>query len=101
SIFNIHWDFVSNGCACMAGVSRTTNEPQIRMADPLWTEWPKVSTATYGTTTATTDLRVRQTYNITSATSQPIRDRSFWKFYAGTFTPATATAGYSFVTALY
>lgn len=101
SIFNIHWDFVSNGCACMAGVSRTTNEPQIRMADPLWTDWPKVSTATYGTTTATTDLRVRQTYNITSATSQPIRDRSFWKFYAGAFTPATATAGYSFVTALY
>jgi len=101
SIFSIHWDFVANGCACMAGVSRTLNEPMIRMADPLWTEWPKVSTAVYGTTTATTDLRVRQTYNITSATSQPIRDRSFWKFYAGTFTAATATAGYTFVPTLY
>jgi len=101
SIFSIHWDYVANGCACMAGVSRTMNEPQIRMADPLWTEWPQVSTAVYGTATATTDLRVRQTYNITSATNQPIRDRSFWKFYAGTFTAATATAGYTFVPTLY
>jgi len=96
TIFNIHWDNISNGCACMAGVSRTTNEPMIRMADPLWTNWPTVATATYGAITATVDRRVKQTYNITSATSQPIRDRSFWKFYAGTFTAATATAGYNF-----
>ncbi|MDB5012185.1 MAG: RagB/SusD domain protein, partial [Daejeonella sp.] len=88
SIFTIHWDFTANGCACMAGISRTDNEPYIRMADPLWTNWPKVATATYGTATSTVDIRVKQTYNITSATNQPIRDRSFWKFYAGTFTPA-------------
>lgn len=96
TIFSIHWDNISNGCACMAGVTRTTNEPLIRMADPLWATWPTVATATYGTTVATVDRRVKQTYNITSATSQPIRDRSFWKFYAGTFTAPTATAGYNF-----
>jgi tetratricopeptide (TPR) repeat protein len=96
SIFTIHWDVIANGCPCMGGVSRTTNEPIIRMADPLWANWPKVSTATYGTTVATTDLRVKQTYNITSATNQPIRDRSFWKFYAGTYIAPTATAGYNF-----
>ncbi|RZM27611.1 MAG: RagB/SusD family nutrient uptake outer membrane protein [Pedobacter sp.] len=96
SIFSIHWEFAANGCACMAGVSRTQNEPLIRMADPLWTTWPTVATATYGTTVATVDRRVKQTYNITSSTSQPIRDRSFWKFYAGTFTAPTATAGYNF-----
>lgn len=100
TIFNIHWDNISNGCACMAGVSRTTNEPMIRMADPLWTNWPTVATQTYidgaRTTIATVDVRVKQTYNITSATNQPIRDRSFWKFYAGTFTAATAIAPYNF-----
>ena len=96
SIFSIHWEDAVNDCACMSGVSRTVNEPLIRMADPLWTTWPTVSTQVYGSTTATTDLRVKQTYNITSATNQPIRDRSFWKFYAGTVTPATATAGYNF-----
>jgi tetratricopeptide (TPR) repeat protein len=96
SIFNIHWENSANGCACMAGVSRTTNEPTIRMADPLWATWPTVATAVYGTTTATVDKRVKQTYNITSATNQPIRDRSFWKFYAGTYTAPTATAGYNF-----
>ncbi len=101
SIFSIHWEFVANGCACMSGVSRTTNENLIRMATPLWTSWPTVSTAQYGAVTATTDLRVRQTYNITSATNQPIRDRSFWKFYSGTYTPPTATAGYNFVTSVY
>lgn len=101
SIFYIHWDVVANGCPCMAGVSRTSNEPYIRMADPLWTNWPTVSTAVYGTVTATTDLRVKQTYNITSATNQPIRDRSFWKFYQGTYTAPTATAGYNFVTSVY
>lgn len=100
TIFNIHWDNISNGCACMAGASRTTNEPTIRMADPLWTEWPLVATATYidgtRTTVGTVDLRVKQTYNTTSSTNQPIRDRSFWKFYAGTFTAATAKAPYNF-----
>jgi tetratricopeptide (TPR) repeat protein len=100
SIFSIHWENISNGCACMAGVSRTTNEPTIRMADPLWTNWPTVATATYidGTRTVvgTVDLRVKQTYNTTSATNQPIRDRSFWKFYAGTFTAATAIAPYNY-----
>jgi predicted small secreted protein len=101
SIFNIHWDYISNGCACLAGVSRTTNEPLIRMADPLWATWPTLSTAAYGTTTATTDLRVKQTYNITSATNQQIRDRGFWKFYQGTYIAPTATAGYNFTTAVY
>lgn len=100
TIFNIHWDNISNGCACMAGTSRTTNEPTIRMADPLWTAWPLVATATYidgtKTTVGTVDLRVKQTYNTTSATNQPIRDRSFWKFYAGSFTAATAKAPYNF-----
>lgn len=101
SIFSIHWDVTNNGCACMSGVSRTTNEPLIRMADALWTNWPKAATAVYGTITATVDVRVKQTYNITSATNQPIRDRGFWKFYAGTFVPATATAGYNFTPLVY
>ncbi|MES2454217.1 MAG: RagB/SusD family nutrient uptake outer membrane protein [Bacteroidota bacterium] len=100
TIFNIHWENIANGCACMAGISRTTNEPVIRMADPLWTNWPLVATASYVngsvTTTSTVDIRVKQTYNISSATNQPIRDRSFWKFYAGAFTAATATAPYNF-----
>jgi tetratricopeptide (TPR) repeat protein len=100
TIFNIHWENSSNGCACMAGISRTTNEPTIRMADPLWTTWPQVATATYvngsTVTVSTIDLRVKQTYNISSSTNQPIRDRSFWKFYAGNFTAATATAPYNF-----
>ncbi|RYE10934.1 MAG: RagB/SusD family nutrient uptake outer membrane protein, partial [Sphingobacteriales bacterium] len=100
TIFNIHWENIANGCACMAGVSRTTNEPTIRMADPLWTNWPNVATASYvdGTkiTVGTVDLRVKQTYNTTSATNQPIRDRSFWKFYSGIFTAATAKAPYNF-----
>ncbi|WP_345952568.1 RagB/SusD family nutrient uptake outer membrane protein [Mucilaginibacter sp. PAMB04168] len=101
SIFNIHWDYTDNGCACMGGVSRTSNEPIIRMADPLWTNWPKAATAKYGNTTATIDLRVKQTYNILSATSQPIRDRSFWKFYPGTYIAPTATAGYNFTSTNY
>lgn len=101
SIFSIHWDYVANGCACMSGVSRTNNENTIRMATQLWTTWPTVSTAVYGTTTATTDIRVKQTYNITSATSQPIRDRSFWKFYAGAYVAPTATAGYNFIPTVY
>src|SRR5690606_32601018 len=101
SIFSIHWNYVSNGCACMSGVSRTTNENTIRMGTELWTSWPSVSTAVYGTTVATTDLRVKQTYNITSSTNQPIRDRSFWKFYAGSYVAPTATAGYNFTPAVY
>jgi hypothetical protein len=101
SIFYIHWDAVANGCPCMAGISKTTNEPLIRMADPLWTNWPKVAVATYGTTTATVDLRVKQTYNTASATNVQQRDRSFWKFYGGTVTPATATAGYTFTSTGY
>ncbi len=96
SIFNIHWNYVANGCACMSGVSRTTNENTIRMGTELWTTWPTVSTQQYGSNTATTDLRVKQTYNISSATNQPIRDRSFWKFYPGTYVAPTATAGYNF-----
>ncbi|ADY52060.1 RagB/SusD domain protein [Pseudopedobacter saltans DSM 12145] len=96
SIFSIHWNYIANGCACMSGVSRTTNENTIRMGTELWTTWPTVSTAVYGSTTATTDLRVKQTYNMTNATNQPIRDRSFWKFYAGTYVAPTATAGYNF-----
>jgi hypothetical protein len=101
TIFTIHWDVLANGCACMSGVTRTTNEPLIRMADPLWTEWPKVSTAKFGTATATTDLRVKQTYNTSSSTNQPIRDRSFWKFYAGTYIAPTANAGYNFTSTNY
>ncbi len=101
SIFSIHWDFLANGCACMSGTSRTDNEPYIRMADPLWTDWPKKSTQLYGTTTATNDLRVKQTYNMTSATNQPIRDRSVWKFYAGNYTAPTTSAGYNFTAAVY
>ncbi|RZK41130.1 MAG: RagB/SusD family nutrient uptake outer membrane protein [Pedobacter sp.] len=101
SIFYIHWDFLANGCACMAGTSRTDNEPYIRMATQLWTEWPTKSTQLYGTTTATTDLRVKQTYNITSATNQPIRDRSVWKLYAGAYVAPTATAGYNFTPTIY
>lgn len=101
SIFNIHWNYVANGCACMSGVSRTTNENTIRMGTELWTSWPTVSTANYGTAIATTDLRVKQTYNITSATNQPIRDRSFWKFYAGSYVAPTGTAGYNFTPAVY
>jgi tetratricopeptide (TPR) repeat protein len=92
SIFNIHWDGVANGCPCMGGVSRTTNEPIIRMADPLWTNWPRVNVATYGTTTSTIDLRVKQTYNYSSATNQQIRDRAFWKFYPGTTVAAVNPA---------
>jgi len=88
AIFTIHWDVIANGCPCMGGVSRTTNEPIIRMADPLWANWPRVATATYGSTTSTVDIRVKQTYNVASATNQNIRDRSFWKFYAGTYVPA-------------
>jgi len=101
SIFNIHWNFVANGCACMSGVSRTNNESTIRMGTELWTTWPTVSTAVYGTNTATTDLRVKQSYNITSATNQPIRDRSFWKFYPGTYIAPTTTAGYNFTMLVY
>src|SRR5690606_11690498 len=73
-----------------------TNENTIRMGTELWTNWPTVSTAVYGSVTATTDLRVKQTYNMTNATNQPIRDRSFWKFYPGTYVAPTATAGYNF-----
>lgn len=101
TIFYINWDFLANGCACMAGTSRTDNEPFIRMADPLWTDWPKKSVQLYGTVTATTDLRVKQTYNITSATNQPIRDRSVWKLYAGNYVAPTATAGYNFTPTAY
>ena len=96
SIFNIHWNYVANGCACMSGVSRTTNENTIRMGTELWTTWPTIATQQYGSNTATTDLRVKQTYNISSSTNQPIRDRSFWKFYPGTYVAPTATAGYNF-----
>lgn len=101
SIFNIHWDATANGCPCMSGVSKTTNEPLIRMADPLWTNWPKANTAVYGTVTATVDVRVKQTYNTASATNVQQRERSFWKFYPGTFVPATATAGYTFTSTNY
>jgi len=101
SIFYVNWDFLANGCACMAGTSRTDNEPYIRMADPLWTEWPRKSVQLYGTVSSTTDLRVKQTYNITSATNQPIRDRSVWKLYAGAYVAPTATAGYNFTPTVY
>ncbi|WP_082454901.1 RagB/SusD family nutrient uptake outer membrane protein [Pedobacter sp. Leaf41] len=101
TIFYINWDFLANGCACMAGTSRTDNEPFIRMADPLWTDWPRKSVQLYGTVSATTDLRVKQTYNITSATNQPIRDRSVWKLYAGNYVAPTATAGYNFTPTIY
>lgn len=86
-IFTIHWDYISNGCACMSGISITTNNSLSRMADGLWTNWKL----------ATTDLRVKQTYN-TVGTSTAVRDANIWKFYPGTFTPAVGTTPYNFVT---
>jgi len=87
SIFYIHWDYISNGCACMAGVSVTTNNSPIRMAEGLWSSWR----------TTTTDLRMKQTYNSTG-TAVAVRDANLWKFYAGTFTAAAGVTPYNFVT---
>ncbi|SMC63350.1 RagB/SusD family nutrient uptake outer membrane protein [Pedobacter africanus] len=89
SIFSIHWDYIANGCACMSGISITTNNSVSRMADGLWTSWRA----------NTVDFRAKQTFN-TTGTSTAIRDANLWKFYTGTFTPpgTNPVTNYNFTT---
>jgi tetratricopeptide (TPR) repeat protein len=91
SIFSIHWDYISNGCACMSGISITTNNSVTRLAEGLWSSWR----------TNTTDFRAKQTFN-TTGTATAVRDAPLWKFYAGTFIPPTTTpvANYNFTPAI-
>lgn len=72
TIWNIHWDYLSNGCPCMAGVSTARNNTPYRIATGIFTQWPL----------STTDIRVKQTFDVTKKE----QDRT-WKWYPGVYTP--------------
>ncbi|MCX2450300.1 RagB/SusD family nutrient uptake outer membrane protein [Pedobacter sp. PLR] len=72
AIWNIHWDYAANGCACMAGISTSPNNTPYRISEEIFTKW----------SLSTTDIRVKQSFDINTKT----RDRT-WKWYPGVYTP--------------
>jgi hypothetical protein len=87
SIWNIHWDYTKNACACMT-TSYTANNKPIVVDPNLYNSWilPQTNTAT-----ATGDIRPKQTldaYTVTDVTKN-LRDR-FIKWYQS---PVNPTAG--------
>jgi len=96
SIWNIHWDFTKNACACMI-TSFTANNKPIVVDQNLYNSWilPQTNVAT-----ATGDIRPKQTldaYTVTDPTKN-LRDR-FIKWYQSPVNPtavplAVDLAGY-------
>ncbi|QKJ30253.1 RagB/SusD family nutrient uptake outer membrane protein [Mucilaginibacter mali] len=78
AIWAINWNFATNACACMAGVSASPNNTPIIIDLNFFTNWPL---------TNPTDIRVKATMDITKKE----RDR-MWKYYAGQYGP-TGVAG--------
>ncbi|MBE9668023.1 RagB/SusD family nutrient uptake outer membrane protein [Mucilaginibacter boryungensis] len=76
TIWNINWDFSTNACACMAGVSTSPNNTPIIIDLGIFTNWPL---------TNPTDIRVKATFDI----NKKERDR-MWKYYVGTYGPPGA-----------
>lgn len=78
AIWNINWNFATNACACMAGVSASPNNTPIIIDAAFFASWPL---------TNPTDIRVKATMDITKKE----RDR-MWKYYVGSYGP-TGVAG--------
>ena len=72
AIWNIHWDFFKNGCACMTAVSVTSNNTSLIIDTEIFNSWPA---------TNPTDIRVKATFDVTKTQ----RDR-VWKYYVGSYT---------------
>jgi hypothetical protein len=78
AIWNINWNFATNACACMAGVSASPNNTPIIIDAVFFASWPL---------TNPTDIRVKATMDVTKKE----RDR-MWKYYVGSYGP-TGVAG--------
>jgi len=79
AIWAINWDFNTNACACMAGVSATPNNTPIIIDAGIFTSWPL---------TNPTDIRVKATIDI----AKKERDRLV-KYYPGTYGPSDPVTG--------
>jgi len=78
SIWNIHWDFTKNACACMAGASAAVNNAPIVIDIFLFNQWRADQN--------TKDIRKKATFDFTKLE----RDR-VWKYYLGAYAAADPT----------